>query len=152
MPTYESIKEFLDKREYYADFNEEIEPGFFNFIKTEGKFYLPVKKVDQKWIEASRNCRRGNCYTDAFNAAKKYSELKYCQGFYRLDVGSILRHAFNLIEEDGENRVLDLTAIKFDIDVREYFGVIIPKDILQTGSLECYGGELRKYYEHARKT
>lgn len=146
-----SIQEFLDKRKDYADLNEVIESEFFEFIKTEGKFYLPVKKIDQKWIEASRNCRRGDCYATTLEAAKKYPELKYCQGLYQLWDGSILRHAFNLIEEDGKDRVLDLTAIKFEIDVQEYFGVIIPKDSLGVVESIVYGGELRGYYKYMQK-
>lgn len=68
------------------------------------------------------------CYKNSLLAALVIPELEYWEGFYVTEgIPLPLNHAFNV--ENG--KVVDFTAVKFNINVTEYWGIRVPHNVLE---------------------
>lgn len=72
---------------------------------------------------ASRLGPRGECWTNAWQRARKSSKLRYAEGFVGKGDGKIIRHAFCVGED---NRVVEVTEGYDTAEV--YAGVILDLD------------------------
>ena len=130
---------------------EVINPAFFQFIKEQGKFYQILSNPNKRFGRFAENCLHGSCFKNSLDATIKYSDLEYCQGFSLIN-NLPVRHSFNIVKENEEDRVLDLTAIKFNISIKDYFGITIPKDLLRKFDKEpeeFFGDCLAKYHKYS---
>lgn len=72
--------------------------------------------------------KQKECYKNSLLAALTIPELEYWEGFYVTEgIPLPLSHAFNV----EEGKVVDFTAIKFNINVEEYWGIQVPREVLE---------------------
>lgn len=113
-------------KQYLADLMtiNERDIGFYQFILDNGKHY----ENGDFDFDKSANVTQKNC----FNNSALYTirtGLKYIEGYYVTEsIGFPFEHAWNA----GDNaEAFDVTSLKFNIPVKERFGVEIPEDILK---------------------
>lgn len=89
------------------------------------------------------------CFRNALLATLVHDELEYWQGYYVTEgIPLPLEHAFNV--KDG--KVVDFTSVKFNISVVEYWGVKIPREVLQEyQKTEQYFTALEYYFREIYK-
>ena len=69
-----------------------------------------------------------SCYKNSLLASLVNDDLEYWEGFYVTEgIPLPLNHAFNV----KEGKVVDFTAVKFNISVEEYWGIQVPKEVLE---------------------
>ncbi len=105
--------------------------GFMSEQLEKGTGYTPDKDAvglvyNHKHLLPSINQKE--CYRNSLLAALVIPELEYWEGFYVTEgIPLALNHAFNV--ENG--KVVDFTAIKFNINVTEYWGIQVPHKVLE---------------------
>jgi len=103
---------------------------YFQTQLDEGMSFKPVKNSDglyDSYKSLMLATNQNECYRNALLASLT-TDLDYYQGYYVTEnVGIPLEHAWNV--KDGQ--VLDFTAKKFNIPIVEYWGVEIPKTVLE---------------------
>lgn len=99
---------------------------YYNFLLENGKsFEFQVYENDVPPF-----IRRQQCFKNSFLMAIVDDSIEYYEGFYVCeDIPIPLEHAFNIKGDAVE--VSDFTAQKFGILVVEWFGVKVPKWILE---------------------
>lgn len=90
-----------------------------------------------------------SCFRNSLLASLMFPDLDYYEGWYITENIPIpFEHAFNI--KDGS--VIDFTSHKFKIPVVEYYGVVIPKEILEEYvNTEQYLTPLQYYFQQISK-
>lgn len=110
---------------------QEIEKlGISEYGKKYYEFLLKNGKTFKKQSEFKKlnHVEVKMCFKNSFLTAV-CSNVDYYEGFYLCEDLSIpLEHAFN--KRKKAKQVIDVTAEKFDIPVKEWFGVLVPNWVL----------------------
>lgn len=105
--------------------------GFMSELLEKGTGYTPDKDAvslvyNHKHLLKSINQKE--CYKNSLLAALVIPGLEYWEGYYVTEgIPLALNHTFNV--ENG--KVVDFTAIKFNINVTEYWGIRVPHKVLE---------------------
>ena len=104
----------------------------FNTIQLDnGRFFSPESnqsELNDCYGHLIPQINQKQCFRNSLLASLVIPELEYWQGFYVTDgIPLPLEHAFNV--KDG--RVFDFTCTKFEIKVVEYWGMQIPREVLE---------------------
>ena len=123
------------------DLNE-YQNKYYDFLIENGVFFtekLPYYH-NKNFKVKERQCFRNSILTAI------HCDFEYYEGFYFTDVKVPIEHGFNRIFSNA--KVIDVTAEKFDIPVFEWFGVEVPKNILNKFLRSKYNGVLSplQYY------
>lgn len=137
LSSWEQLRQMTDNQNSFYHRNKYLlENGQeFNEVAKETDFFL-TKTAKQK-----------QCYRNSLLACVSDSNLHYVEGFYDT-MGLPLDHAWNI---DGNNVVHDFTAVHYNIDVKGYFGIVVPKKVLERfimGNKRDWITPLQFYYEH----
>lgn len=123
------IKEYLEGIIKLLGDNEEPR-DYYKWLLSEGNDYpresllVHDKIMTTKYLDYSLNERR--CFDNSIVVHERLG-LDYVEGFYVVDkVGIPLDHAWN----HGRNQAWDFTSYKFEIPVKERFGIVVPKRVL----------------------
>jgi hypothetical protein len=121
---------------------------YYRFLLDNGKILEPCLNIKDEVPNINihlSNTEIKSCYNNSIKASFLNKKLKYFEGFYVTDTIDLpLEHAFNVIKDS----VFDFTAVKFNIKVKEYFGVEIPLDVLETYvNLKTYETPLQFFYK-----
>lgn len=94
------------------------------FMET-GKYY---EDIATEYPYTYKRVNMKDCFANSQYHAFNHN-LAYIEGYYVCNkVPLPLEHAFNI---DGGGQVIDVTNLKFNLGACEYFGVEIPKDVLE---------------------
>jgi len=104
---------------------------YYKWVLRYGREY----KVRQRGAKFQFKPRMKECYRNSVLAHLERG-YPYCDGYVVFDnnIPIAIEHAFNLINE----RVIDTTADEFEFKSVEYFGIIIPDDILEESMNHLY--------------
>lgn len=97
--------------------------NYHEFILEKGKTFTESKSHGRLPF-----VKQKECFKNSLLGALLYDDLEYYEGYYLTDIPLPFEHGFNV---DSAGNLVDLTAEKFDIPVHEWFGVLVPKDVLE---------------------
>jgi hypothetical protein len=114
-----------------------------NLPHQQKKYYQDFLQKGQSFLYRKENptlekfCRINNakikeCYRNSLLLAMACENIEYVEGYMSVaDIPFPIEHAWNY--EPNSNDIIDTTAhvAKFKFDTIEYFGVIIPKEVLE---------------------
>lgn len=103
----------------------EKQNAWYKFLLEQGKVFKVRKDFEREDLPF---IRERQCFNNSFLTATTFG-YDYYEGYYLCESIPIpLEHAFN--KKLTDKLVIDLTAQKFDIPVKEWFGVKVPSWIL----------------------
>jgi len=106
----------------------ENQKKYYNFLLNKGILFKEIeqrKRVER--LSRFNNPQIKQCYRNSLILALS-TEVEYVEGYYVFDnLGFPIEHAWNT---QGD-KVIDTTAILLDNQPDEYFGIIVPKDVLR---------------------
>lgn len=109
------------QKKYYQDFLQ----------KGQSFLYRNESKSLEKFCRIN-NAKIKECYRNSLLLAMACENIEYVEGYmYIADIPFPIEHAWNY--EPISNNIIDTTAhvAKFKFDTIEYFGVVIPKEVLE---------------------
>jgi hypothetical protein len=124
--------------------------AFFDWFATAAHHW---PKSDELYLSSGKYTDPSACFTNAQRNALG-SEMEYCEGFYKPSNSSYYVHGFNI----KNGKAVDFTSLNNESnDNIEYYGVIIPKELLEEfnpgislGKGDSLGSLLYRYYLHTR--
>lgn len=132
--------------------NKEYSEFIVWFLDNAKPYEAKVEDISQ-FAYMMRRARARECYRTSLIAASSHDELEYVEGYYITDSISMpFEHGFNI---DADGNLLDLTALNNKVKVKEYYGVVIPKDYILEFVNSKYNGATSYmkwyYYNHIKK-
>lgn len=129
----ENIQFYLDKLILLGLPQKQVK--FYTLLKEKGiSFnYRTVNEQLEKYCSINRP-RIKECYRNSLLLAIACEDIDYVEGYmFTSAIGFPIEHAWNCRVSGNDWEVIDTTAHEagFKFDTEEYFGVIIPKAVLQ---------------------
>lgn len=121
----------------------ESQNKYYEFLLKRGKVF--TERTDYK-SELLPLIKQKQCFNNSFLIAIR-GDIEYWEGYYLCgDFPIPLEHAFN--KKIKSKNIIDTTAQKFEIPVKEWFGVKVPNWVLSEWyNSEQYLTPLQFYYE-----
>lgn len=122
----------------------EAQERYYNWLLENGKTFTKTDLVPKDHMS---NVVVKRCFGNSAILAMNYG-YEYYEGYYFPEGFPLaLSHAFNM--KPGAENIVDCTSQKFDFNVDEWFGVLVPAEVVKKWILEQrYETPLEYYYRN----